>query len=91
MNSLLDLKPNDVVLFLAEGNFTFSLSLIQYWNNKCSVELNKIVSTCYEAEPVSKIAEDNVRSLQKLGAQVLFAADATKWFESYLFIMQVLS
>ena len=31
MDNLLELKPTDKVLFLAEGNFTFSLSLVELW------------------------------------------------------------
>ena len=85
MNSLLDLKPTETVLFLAEGNFTFSSSLVQYWIKGCPFKLSKIVSTSYEPEPVSKIAEDNVENLKKFGVQVLFSVDARKWFAFHSF------
>ena len=80
MNALLDLKPTDKVLFLAEGNFTFSLSLVEFWSNSCQFKLPEIVSTCFEPKPVSEVAGSNVQKLKDLGVRVLFSADATKWF-----------
>jgi hypothetical protein len=80
MESLVELKPSDRVLFLAEGNFTFSWSLVEFWRQKYEFRLLKIAATCFEAEPVSPAAADNVQRLADLGVEVLFAADATKWF-----------
>jgi len=44
-------------------------------------KLPKIISTCFEPEPVSKIAEENVEKLTNFGVDVLYSADATKWFD----------
>ena len=84
MESLLQIHSNDSILFLAEGNFTFSLSLVNYWIRNYQLKLPNIVSTCFEDRPVSKIAEENVKKLEALGVRVLFSVDATKWFDFVL-------
>ena len=81
MESLLELKESDRVLFLAEGNFSFSVSVVEFWSKNNSFELPKIAATCFEQKPVSKIAEENVEKLKNFGVDVLFEADATKWFD----------
>jgi len=85
MESLLQIKSNDSILFLAEGNFTFSLSLVNYWIRTYQFNLPNIISTCFEDKPVSKIAEENVKKLEGLGVRVLFSVDATKWFDIFCF------
>ena len=80
MESLVDLKPDDCVLFLAEGNFTFSTSLVELWLKTFDFKLPTIIATCFESQPVSKIAEENVEKLLGHGVKVLFSVDATKWF-----------
>jgi hypothetical protein len=83
MESLLQIQSNDSILFLAEGNFTFSLSLVNYWIKNYQFNLPKIVSTCFEEKPVSKVAEENVKKLEALGVRVLFSVDAIKWFDFF--------
>ena len=78
----MDLKPDDCVLFLAEGNFTFSTSLVELWLKTFDFKLPTIIATCFESQPVSKIAKENVEKLLGHGVKVLFSVDATKWFGS---------
>jgi hypothetical protein len=85
MESLLELKETDQVIFLAEGNFTFSVSVVDFWSKNNSLKLPRIAATCFEEKPVSKIAEENVEKLKNFGVSVLFSADATKWFDFNVF------
>ena len=71
-------KKHSSVLFLAEGNFSFSVSLMSspYWKElKDSIS---VYSTCYEDEFVSEFAQENAAKLASCsGVQVLTGVDAT--------------
>ena len=66
MEELVSFNPTSSVLFVGEGNFSFSNLLTEHWqqslavtNNHCNTSetnnatLNNVYSTCYEDKPVS--------------------------------------
>ncbi len=63
------------MLFVGEGNFSFSESVARRLAEE--KKSGEIVSTCYEDNPVSELAEDNIKKLQELGAKVVLSVDAT--------------
>ena len=94
MEELISFNPTTSVLFVGEGNFSFSNLLTEHWQQSLAVTnnqsntsdtknstLNKIYSTCYEDKPVSELASRNVESLRKRGVNVLLGIDATKSLE----------
>lgn len=77
MESIFNLTPSDTVLFLGEGNFTFSLSVVEYWVNTFGPKLPPIFATAFEAEPLSQMSKDNIQKLKSFGVCVLHSVDAT--------------
>nr|XP_012235142.1 PREDICTED: ferredoxin-fold anticodon-binding domain-containing protein 1-like [Linepithema humile] len=70
-------NKNDSVLLVGEGNFSFSVTLLQH-------DLNiKLIATCYERS-VSQDAQRNIEYLQNNGICVLLDVDATKLEEHSL-------
>ena len=62
------------ILFVGEGNFSFSRILCESEN----YENQKIFSTCYEPEPISDTAQDNIEALKAKGIEIRLGFDATK-------------
>ena len=62
------------ILFVGEGNFSFSRSLIDLWSNPNY----KVTATCYESEPTSDQAKSNIETLVENGVSVEMEYDATK-------------
>ena len=94
MEELVSFNPTTSVLFVGEGNFSFSNILTEHWQQSLAVTnnhsnssetknstLNNIYSTCYEDKPVSEFASRNAESLRKRGVNVLLGIDATKSLE----------
>jgi len=77
MEVFFSVAPSDRILFLGEGNFTFSTSLVCRWNESFA-SLPHVVSTCFEDQPVSVLATENIERLKKMGVRVGFSVDATK-------------
>jgi hypothetical protein len=64
---------NQKVLFVGEGNFSFSLAMA-----KMSAQRPfSWTSTCFESAPVSEIGASNTAELSELGIRVCFGVDAT--------------
>ena len=72
MEDLFCLADVEYVLFVGEGNFSFSTSMIKFWQlslsnsefrqedrNICEFKLSNVYATCYENEPVSDKAKEN--------------------------------
>jgi hypothetical protein len=78
MDIFLKVCSSDRVLFLGEGNFTFSASLVTQWKQNLDT-LPHVVSTCYEDRPVSEVATDNIEKLRQMGVEVVLSVDATQW------------
>ena len=95
MEELINFEPTSVVLFVGEGNFSFSNLLTEYWERnittkkdksnvslqETNINLQNIYSTCYENQPVSEFAKQNIDSLRQRGVNVYLGIDATKIFE----------
>ena len=94
MEELISFNPTTSVLFVGEGNFSFSNLLTEHWqqslavkNNQCNTSkadnstLNNVYSTCYEDKPVSEFASRNVECLRQRGVNVHLGIDATKSLE----------
>ena len=62
------------ICFLGEGNFSFCRLLCQNED----VEPKNILATCYEPEPISDTAKDNIDELKAKGVQIKLNFDATK-------------
>ena len=62
------------ICFVGEGNFSFCHFLCQNEN----VEHKNILATCYEPEPISDTAQDNIEDLKAKGVQIKMNFDATK-------------
>ena len=62
------------ICFLGEGNFSFCHFLCQNEN----VKFKNILATCYEPEPISDTAKDNIDDLKAKGVQIKMNFDATK-------------
>ena len=62
------------ILFVGEGNFSFSRFLCGSEN----YENQKIFSTCYEPEPIGDTARENIEALKAKAVEVRFDFDATK-------------
>ena len=62
------------ICFVGEGNFSFCHFLCQNEN----VEFKNILATCYEPEPISDTAQDNIEELKAKGVQIKMNFDATK-------------
>ena len=94
MEELINFEPTSVVLFVGEGNFSFSNLLTEYWERNITTKKDKsniflqenntklqnIYSTCYENQPVSEFAKQNIDSLRQRGVNVYLGIDATKIF-----------
>lgn len=95
MEGLISIENDTRVLFVGEGNFSFSTLLTGFWQSKFYnerernnedpdvdfVDTKNIYSTCYESEPVSALAKTNIEILTQRGVVVLLGIDATKNFE----------
>jgi len=71
----------ETVLFVGEGNFSFSRNLIEtHWKNEIAKSDDKttILSTCFEDNFVSDFAADNAKKLSECGVTVLTGVDATR-------------
>lgn len=67
------------VLFVGEGNLSFSLTM----SRKSHVPTSSILATVYEAEKdLTDTAYDNARKLLKLGCSVKTGVDATQLYDS---------
>ncbi|XP_054853888.1 ferredoxin-fold anticodon-binding domain-containing protein 1 [Eublepharis macularius] len=76
------LHPQKRLLFVGEGNFSFSASLC-----KVKGDETHIVATCYETEDVisrQALAKTNIQYLRDRGAEVHFCVDCTKLKERFL-------
>lgn len=62
------LSSEDKVLLVGEGNFSFSVDLLNF-NNMVSVGNVIVVSTCYEKDACSDsdIKKENIQILKKKG------------------------
>ena len=91
MEDLFSLADVNYVLFVGEGNFSFSTSMIKFWQlnqlnskfrqedgNVCEFKLSNVYATCYENEPVSDTAKENIEILKEMGVNVRIGFDATK-------------
>ena len=91
MEDLFSLADVEYVLFVGEGNFSFSTSMIKFWQlslsnsefrqedrNICEFKLSNVYATCYENEPVSVKAKENIKILKEMGVNVRIGFDATK-------------
>ena len=91
MEDLFSLADVEYVLFVGEGNFSFSTSMIKFWQlslsnsefrqedrNICEFKLSNVYATCYENEPVSDNAKENIEILKEMGVNVRIGFDATK-------------
>ena len=71
---------NSKILFVGEGNFSFSRYLIENVKN----DFSNIIATCYEPESsLSESTKDNVTALIDHGVKVEFGVDATKLEEKF--------
>ena len=61
------------ILFVGEGNFSFSRHLVENWD---LTNLN-VLATCYESEP-SDFAKENIQALEASGVEIKLDFDATK-------------
>jgi len=68
------------MLFVGEGNFSFSTSLAKKGH---LANMKTVVATCFEPEPVSSLAAENVHRLKDAGVSVMFNVDATKMHELF--------
>lgn len=67
-------EKGDHVLFVGEANFSLSLSIIRIWNSSST---NNVWASCFELDPVSELAKDNIRQLEDIGVNVILGVDAT--------------
>ena len=68
-------KPKSKILFVGEGNFSFSRCLVE---NSENINEN-ITVTCFEAESdQNESTKENINVLKNHGIQVMFGIDATK-------------
>ena len=73
--SFLEIKESESVLFVGEGNFSFSEAVVR----NCKVAPGRhLVSTCFEDCPVSELASQNMDRLRQLGVEVMLSVDATR-------------
>ena len=78
MEQLLHFKEDEIVLFLGEGNFSFSASIL------AQKSYRKIIVSCFESTPVSDQAELNIEKLKRIkNVEVKFGIDATKLSEKF--------
>ena len=61
------------ILFVGEGNFSFSRHLTENWD---LTNLN-VLATCYESKP-SDFAKENIQALEASGVEIKLDFDATK-------------
>ena len=61
------------ILFVGEGNFSFSRHLTENWDLK-SLD---ILATCHEPKPISEFALENIRNLEANGIRTKLNFDAT--------------
>ena len=61
------------ILFVGEGNFSFSRHLTENWD---LTNLN-VLATCYESKP-SDFAKENIQALEASGVEIKLNFDATK-------------
>lgn|SRR6266404_2153153 len=81
--STIPFKSSDKILLIGEGNFSFSLALLQHPPPPLDHLLPAhITATTYDTEDECYIkyseAQEYVRVLRENGVQVLFSVDATK-------------
>ena len=89
MEDLITTKNVKKVLFVGEGNFSFSTGLTDMWQKELEARvtgndrddkvfsLSNVYSTCYENQPVSELSKKNVEYLNQRGVKVLLGIDAT--------------
>lgn len=71
-------SADDKVLLLGEGNFSFSVGLLNF-NNMDSVGNTLVISTCFEKDACSdsNIKKENINILKRKGVTVVRGVDAT--------------
>ena len=74
------LHAKESVLFLGEGNFSFSLDLIKTWHKS---DKDKIYATCFETDFVSELARQNAHELEDIGVKVMKNVDATQLHQDF--------
>lgn len=83
MEALVNMININRVLFVGEGNFSFSTALTELWHTNTTMDSNShfqlgnVYSTCYEPQPVSDLAKKNIEILKTRGVNVIFDIDAT--------------
>ncbi len=79
MEDLLSYEHGQGVLFVGEGNFSFSVSVTKLWCDQVSKDkLANVIATCYETAPTGDNSENNVAGLESMGIKVMLGVDATK-------------
>lgn len=77
MKSVFKCTVKDYVLFVGEGNFSFSSNLVK---NEIANNLSgtQFVSTCFQTEEGNEIKTENIAFLRESSCEVLFEVDAVK-------------
>jgi len=77
MGSIFNCTDQDFVLFVGEGNFSFSSNLVKN-EMKNNISGSQFVSTCFQSEDGNELKAKNIDFLRNSSCQVLFEVDAVK-------------
>ena len=79
MEILKNLNDQRRILFVGEGNFSFSRHLVEHFTSANSCLFTNVVATCYESEEtICEKARENVKAMEALGVEIRFNFDVTK-------------